>query len=259
MHDSDSGLRALTRLPRPLYGHVDALPNRALGFRHQHPWCQFSYAARGVLEILTERGVYVAPPQWGVWIPPGVQHRVRCAEDTRIRSLYLDSTRCAPHLERCRVLSVSPLLKELVCTFSELPVDYDEVGTEGRLAQVLLDQLVAAQEVDMMLPMPADQRLRLVCDGLRREPGTDASLEAWSKRLAVSEKTLTRLFLRDTGLTFRAWRQRLRLLNALPRLERGAPVTDVAYDCGYESLSAFISAFRRLFSVTPGEFARQLA
>ena len=62
--------------------------------------------------------------------------------------------------------------------------------------------------------------------------------------------------MRDTGLTYRAWRQRLRLLGALPDLERGERVTDVALGCGYESVSAFIAAFRQQFDTTPGEFFR---
>lgn len=69
----------------------------------------------------------------------------------------------------------------------------------------------------------------------------------------MSEKTLSRLFVQQTGLTFRAWRQRLRILVALPMLERGDRVTDVAIACGYDSMSAFIAAFRLFTGVTPGE------
>ncbi|AMR81240.1 AraC family transcriptional regulator [Cupriavidus nantongensis] len=252
----DPALRALARLPRPLYGHIEALPNRVLGYRHRHPWCQFAYALQGVLEVWTDRGRFVAPPQWAVWIPAGVAHRVRCATGTRIRSLYLDNSVCAAARARCRVLTVSPLLRELIRTFSHLPAEYDEGGADGRLARVLIDQLAAAPEVEFMLPLPADPRVRLVCNGLQRHADRDTSLAAWSARLAVSGKTLTRLFQRETGLTFRAWRQRLRLLDAVPRLERGEAVTEVALDCGYESLSAFIAAFRRLYNMTPGELSR---
>lgn len=62
------------------------------------------------------------------------------------------------------------------------------------------------------------------------------------------------MFLRETGLTFRAWMQRTRLLHSLTLLERGDRVTDVALDCGYESMSAFIAAFAKLFNATPGDY-----
>ncbi|HMV40724.1 MAG TPA: helix-turn-helix domain-containing protein, partial [Plasticicumulans sp.] len=54
-----------------------------------------------------------------------------------------------------------------------------------------------------------------------------------------------------TGLSFADWRRRLRLLLALGALEAGRSVTAVALDSGYDSLSAFIAAFRNEFGTTP--------
>ena len=246
----------LASLPRPVYGRTESLPNRALTRRHSHPWVQLSYAICGVLEIHTSAGRFVAPPQRAVWIPAGVPHRVFSSPHTEMRSLYLDCSVTSWAVERCQVLAVSDLLRELIRRFSELPVEYAEDGPDGRLAQVLLDQLAAAPQVDLMLPLPVDSRLRQIYRSLSLRPEQATTLGQWSQKLGVSEKTLSRLFLRDTGLTYRAWRQRLRLLSALPDLERGERVTDVALGCGYESVSAFIAAFRQQFDATPGEFFR---
>jgi AraC-like DNA-binding protein len=209
-----------------------------------------------VLEIQTSAGRFVAPPQRAVWIPAGMPHRVFSSPHTEMRSLYLDCSVTAWAAERCQVLAVSDLLRELIRRFSELPVEYAEDGPDGRLAQVLLDQLAAAPQVDLMLPLPLDSRLRQIYRSLSLHPEQATTLGQWSQRLGVSEKTLSRLFVSDTGLTYRAWRQRLRLLGALPDLERGERVTDVALGCGYESVSAFIAAFRQQFDTTPGEFFR---
>ena len=152
------------------------------------------------------------------------------------------------------MLGVDALTRELIRSFCELPVEYDESGPDGRLAGVLLDRLRAAPEVRLSLPLPSDPRLKKLCSRLQRKPDDDRTLAAWGNEFGVSEKTLSRLFLRDTGLTFRAWRQRLRLLGALTPLERGERVTDVALLCGYDSTSAFIAAFRQQFGATPGEF-----
>ena len=246
----------LSSLPRPVYGRTESLPNRALTRRHSHPWVQLSYAISGVLEIQTSVGRFVAPPQRAVWIPAGMPHRVYSSPHTEMRSLYLDCSVTAWADERCQVLEVSSLLRELIRRFSELPVEYAEDGPDGRLAQVLLDQLAAAPQVDLMLPLPLDSRLRQIYRSLSLHPEQATTLGQWSQRLGVSEKTLSRLFVSDTGLTYRAWRQRLRLLGALPDLERGERVTDVALGCGYESVSAFIAAFRQQFDTTPGEFFR---
>jgi AraC-like DNA-binding protein/quercetin dioxygenase-like cupin family protein len=244
----------LSSLPRPVYGRTESLPNRALTRRHSHPWVQLSYAISGVLEIQTSAGRFVAPPQRAVWIPAGMPHRVFSSPHTEMRSLYLDCSVTAWAAERCQVLEVSSLLRELIRSFSQLPVEYAEDGPDGRMTQVLLDQLAAAPQVDLMLPLPHDGRLRQIYRSLNLHPEQQTTLGQWSQKLGVSEKTLSRLFLSDTGLTFRAWRQRLRLLSALPALERGERVTDVALACGYESTSAFIAAFRQQFDATPGEF-----
>jgi AraC-like DNA-binding protein len=247
-------LETLKALPRPVYGHVLALPNRAIRQRHSHPWIQLSYAAQGVLEVATASGRFTAPPLRAVWIPAGVPHGVSCSKDTEIRSLYIDPKAVAMRWTQCRVLAVGPLLRELIRAFGELPIEYDEQGPDGRLVAVLLDQLACAPEAGLMLPWPSDPRLRRLCGELQAHPDSRKTLSDYSRELGVSEKTLGRLFRRQTGLGFRLWRQRSRLLSALPLLERGERITDVALACGYESMSAFIAAFHEQMGTTPGEF-----
>jgi AraC-like DNA-binding protein/quercetin dioxygenase-like cupin family protein len=249
-------LSALRSLPRPVYGHVLGLPNRAIGQRHRHPWIQLSYAASGVIEVVADSGRYIAPPLHAVWVPAGVPHAVRSFEGTEIRSLYIAPSALEDAGRACRVLAVAPLLRELIRTFGEFPVEYDEEGEQGRLVAVLLDQLAAAPEADLAVPWPTDPRLRKLCRELQAHPERATTLQEFAARLGVSDKTLSRLFLQQTGLSFRAWRQRLRILAALPLLERGDRVTDVAIACGYDSMSAFIAAFRWFAGVTPGEFFR---
>lgn len=250
-------LQDLRALPRPVYGHVLGLANRAIGQRHRHPWGQLSYAARGVIEVITDTGRYLAPPLYAVWVPAGAPHAVRRYEGTEIRSLYIAPSAAFAPGQDCRVIGVTPLLRELIRTFGDYPVEYDERGEQGRLVGVMLDQLAAAPEADLAIPWPHDPRLKKICRELHAHPHYATTLQEYAGRLKVSEKTLSRLFVQQTGLTFRAWRQRMRILAALPLLERGDRVTDVAIACGYDSMSAFIAAFRWFSGMTPGEFFRQ--
>lgn len=249
-------LEHLTQLPRPVYGHVLALPNIVLGYRHRHPWGQLSYAIGGVLQVHTDSGFYLVPPQRAVWVPAQVQHRVSCPDDTCLRSLYLEPSPASWSASECRVIAVNPLLRELIRTFSQLPVHYDPHSADGRLVQVLLDQLEIAVEQPLMLPLPQDSGLRALCEHLQAQPDSTTGLGDWAVHSGYSEKTLSRLFQRQTGLSFRHWRQRMRVLSALPALERGERVTDVALACGYDSLSAFIAAFGKQFGLPPGAFFR---
>lgn len=249
-------LNDLKALPRPVYGHAETLPNQALRYRHSHAWGQLAYADEGVIEVHTETGCFVAPPQRAVWIPPGIVHQVKCGPQTSIRSLYIDRAIPGWATDDCRVIEVSPLLKEMIRRFSALPVEYDEGGPDGRFAEVLLDQIADASEVELMLPLPRDPELRRICEVLQDSPEDKHGLTDWAARLGISEKTLSRRFVRETGLSFRTWRQRMRLLWALAALEQTRSVTDVALACGYDSVSAFIAAFRKQFGDTPSGFLR---
>ena len=55
-------------------------------------------------------------------------------------------------------------------------------------------------------------------------------------------------------MPFATWRRQVRLLAALERLAAGEPVGAIAYAVGYESASAFITAFTRSLGATPGRW-----
>ena len=55
-------------------------------------------------------------------------------------------------------------------------------------------------------------------------------------------------------MTFRQWRQQVKLLEALGRLANGEQVATVAFDLGYDSQSAFIAMFRKALGTTPGKY-----
>jgi len=118
---------------------------------------------------------------------------------------------------------------------------------------VLLDQLRTLPEVGFSLPLPRHPGLLALCNGLIAAPDQPQTLQQWARELGCSEKTLMRMFQRETGLSFRNWRQRMRLLSSLALLEAGENVTEAALGCGYDSTSAYIAAFKQLFGATPGE------
>jgi len=191
-----------------------------------------------------------------VWVPPHTQHAVTCTGFTRARHLYIGREVATNLPDRCMVLEVSPLLRELIRAATEIPVEYDEDGEEGRLIRVLLDQIKAPDQDKLYLPAPKDPRLARICDHLQSDPADNRTLEDWAKVCGASSRTLARLFQHETGMPFREWRQKLRLLHALEKLANDRPVTEIALDLGYETPSAFIAMFRKATGRTPGSYFR---
>lgn len=221
---------------------------------HRHFRAQLVYASAGIMTVGTAGGTWLVPPQQAVWMPAGVEHEVTSPGPLSMRSLYLHPQAAAELPTACCVFTVSPLLRELILRAVTFPADYPPVGPQARLMALIPDELRALKPEPLHLPLPGDPRLRVVTDALAGNPADDRPLAAWAPAAGASERTLARLFHRETGMTFGAWRQRLRLLTAIGRLADGAAVTTVAYDLGYESPSAFIAMFRRNIGETPGRY-----
>ena len=223
---------------------------------HSHARAQLVYASEGVMLVAAGPGTWLVPPQRALWVPAGLEHEIRMRGAVRMRTLYID-TAAVPGLPgACGVVAVSALLRELILLATSLPDDYALDGPDGRLMAVLLDQLKALPSVPLHLPQPRDRRLLRITESLQADPGDARSLEAWAAVAGASARTLARLFLRETGMSFRAWRQQARLLQALVWLAEKRPVTTLALDLGYDSPSAFIAAFKRAFGVTPARYFR---
>jgi AraC-like DNA-binding protein len=108
------------------------------------------------------------------------------------------------------------------------------------------------------LTMPRDSRARRVATLLQENPAEKRPLAELSRTGGASRRTIERLFRSETGLGFGRWRQQLRLGHALRLLAAGDAVINVALEVGYDSASAFISAFRTTFGETPGQYFRSV-
>jgi AraC-like DNA-binding protein len=223
---------------------------------HAHDRHQLVYASEGVMTVQTPEGSWVVPAHRAVWIPCGVVHSIRISGRVSMRTLYL-----APRIDRslpssCYAFAVSPLLRELVLHAVEKGSLDRRVAAEAHLIAVILGQLGPVQASPLQLPLPRDPRALRMARRLQERPGDRRPVRALLARAGASQRTLERLFRAETGLSLGRWRQQLRLFEALRLLAAGEPVTAVALDVGYESLSAFVSVFRRTFGATPGRYFR---
>jgi AraC-like DNA-binding protein len=221
---------------------------------HAHRRGQLIFARSGVMQVETAAGLWIVPPQRAVWVPPRIRHAIRCRSAVSLRTLYVSGAQDRGLPKRCTVVAVSPLLRELIIELCE--------GTPGAqrrraLCALVLSELVELPAIAIHLPEPRDARLQRVTAALKRRPADGRTLAAWAAAAGASPRTLTRLFIAETGMTFRQWRRQARLIAAIERLARREPVTSVAFDLGYDSVSAFIEAFRKTFGVTPFRYFRQ--
>jgi AraC-like DNA-binding protein len=222
--------------------------------RHTHPWGQLAYAISGVMHILTPSAAWIAPPTRAVWLPPHLPHEIHMQGETAMRTLYIDPATAEPLSKTEAVFEVAPLLRELILHILTVGMLGPGRPEHERLTGLLIDLLLQARPADLALPLPRDRRALAVADRLRAAPNESVSLADLARDAGASLRTLQRLFPAETGLSLEAWRQKARLIHAVTSLSAGASVTHAALDCGYDSVSAFITAFKRQFGVTPGRY-----
>lgn len=150
------------------------------------------------------------------------------------------------------MLVVGQLLREVIIALAE---DHTlSPDDRADLYRIALRRLTLTPALQHHLPAPADPRLRDVAAILADDPADGRTLAELGRAVGASERTLSRLFRRDTGMTFPQWRAQLRLQHAMLLLAAGSTVTGAGTAGGYTNTSAFIAAFRDAFSITPAAY-----
>lgn len=223
---------------------------------HAHRKGQLILALHGAVTCAADDEIWIVPPDCGVWIPGGMPHSVRTTANARLSYLFVEPG-AASLPDACCTLSISPLVRELVNRLTGEVSDYPPDSHAARLARVTLDELAGMPREHFNLPISNDPKIRAIADALTIEPSDRSTLGEWAKRVAMSERSLARLMIRETGLTFGRWRQQLHLVVALRELASGATVQTVADKLGYESVNAFITMFKKAMGSTPAQYFTQ--
>jgi len=255
---------------RPLRAKQHHLGTDTRVVPHDHPWAQVALSSTGVVRLTMEHGTYLVPPSRALWIPAGMEHAVSVVEDADLRTLYLlqPRGRVGPGVPRaeqapwrqCRVLEVSELLRALVLEMHVQPdgggpaLTPAELQREQRLTALVLDELRRARPVRLGVDLPADKRLRTLCEAVLDDPTRHATLDGWARGTGASPRTVARLFRQELGTTFVQWRQQVLLAKALSMAARRQPMGVIASELGYASASAFSAMVRRSVGAPPSRF-----
>ncbi|AGT10973.1 transcriptional regulator, AraC family (plasmid) [Paracoccus aminophilus JCM 7686] len=237
---------------------------------HRHQKGQLVMALHGAVTCRLTEGWWLVPPEAGVWIPGGLDHSNLATANARLVYLFVapdapDGPEQALPAEAC-TLALSPMLREMILHLAaQSQKDATETVTDpatdpaadpatARLIGVILDNLHAAPRQNLHLPVSAHPRIREIAAALTETPSDRRKLGDWARAVAMSERSLARLFESETGLAFGQWRRQLHLLIALRALAGGASVQHVAEELGYASVTAFITMFRKSLGTTPARY-----
>lgn len=225
---------------------------------HRHPRGQLLYAVSGNMRVRLGTATWIISPRTAVWVPCDVAHQVDALAGVSYRSIFVHPQWAQQIPAHHKPIMIDPLTREIILEAATFGKHYCADSAESRLLDVLHDRLRRSQPEMLPLPLPHDPRARRICDALLAQPAENHSLETWGHQVGASARTLTRLFLRETGMTFSEWVRRARLSLALNRLMQGETVTMIALDLGYASPSAFGAMCRRMLGVSPAQYLHRI-
>jgi AraC-like DNA-binding protein len=212
---------------------------------HRHARCQLIFGIRGLMLVRTERGAWVVPAGYVLWMPANVRHHVTMRGDVDMRTIYVEQSAASAMPKMCIVVGVSDLLRSALVALSTESHNYEVRGRGGHLVAIVLDEIERAPAPPFALVIPHDPRIARIARALIKDPGSTRDLDSWAAWVGVSRRNLTRVFRQQTGLSFGAWRRRLRLLEAAARLADGESLDRIVATLGYSSVEAFQTMQRR--------------
>jgi AraC-like DNA-binding protein len=237
----------------PVVGFAWDQPRHIAWHRHQRG--QIISVIKGTIRVNTHAGTWVVPRNRAVWIPPDMEHCATYSRVCRLRTIFPDATVSTNFpRSRCIELYLDSLSRELLNVAVQFDWDLHPSHSDMRLAELLIERMPHLDQPALRVPEGRDPRVMRVMQLLRDAPDDDRTLAQLSREAGATERTMARLFIRDTAMSFSEWRRQYRLMLALEQIAEGVPITIVAHNLGYDSAGNFSTMFRKFFRRAPSEF-----
>jgi AraC-like DNA-binding protein len=227
--------------------------------KHSHPRAQLIYSCNGTMRVTVENHVWMVSSRQAIWVPSMYEHHVTFLKNNHIRNLFIDPSVLGNLPNTCFALDVSSFLREIILKIVTIDDNYQMDSVEGRIIQVALDELTTIKSTNCFLPISNEPRLKKVMDELINNTSDKRTVEEFASLACTTSRTLSRLFIKEVGMTFVNWRKQIRMMEAIERLEKGIPIAQIALELGYNSTSSFIEVFRKEFGVSPSNYLKEKA
>lgn len=238
----------------PILAYAHKYSHGDVELPHTHQCAQLLHALSGVIRVDTPSNSWVVTTNQGLWIPAGIPHSLKITGDVQVRTLFVDPIARADLPNICVLSNVSSLLTSLIVEAVSLP-DIRIAGTrEERIFELILDELRLLNPIDFNVPTPRTEALIILCRNISERISHPWTASDAAKYLGQSERTISRKFQQELGITFTEWLRQRRLLHASELLASGCSVLDTALAIGYDSPSAFSSMFKSRTGLSPSEY-----
>lgn len=200
---------------------------------------------------------WTLPPARAALIHAGREITVAMPQKLSACSVLFDPDFVPAPAASLSVFEMSPLARELVLTCRAYGPknQLDSYGTQVfQLLAATCWQLAKSPSL-AVLPVGKSEQVRKALEVTETLLAGTPNFEDIAREVATSPRTLARRFSDELGMTWRQSLRRLRMNHAIEALaDPQRQITEIAFSVGYNSLSAFNTAFRDFTGMTPTEF-----
>ena len=217
------------------------------------------YAVRGAIRIEVDARRWILAPSFAAWIPADTDIGIEITHPTECCSVLYAPGFVEALPASTVVFTVGPMARRMIRHCRRWGPEADGLDAHAEaffraLAHTCAE--LAATPSDVWRPSAAEPRTARAIAWTEANLHEDVGLPDAALAAETSERTLSRLLVAETGLTWTQTLRRLRMIRAVELLARDGDgqITQVALASGYASLSAFERAFREFTGLTPSAF-----
>lgn len=226
---------------------------------HKHIYAQLLYPAEGSVRVWAGGSVWMVHASSALWIPPQMPHKFVATGNVLLKTVLVSEVHSKTLGSVCFMTGITSLLRELLIAINQITHQPDMANKQlqirfSALETLILQEIKSGGKNSLELPWPSDERMQSLCEELLNHQGYLPTLDSLADKISVSNRTLMRLFVKETGLTFRNWIQQMHVIRAASLLEEGYSVIKIAHRLGYASAESFGNMFKRKTGFSPGKF-----
>ncbi|WP_018616768.1 AraC family transcriptional regulator [Segetibacter koreensis] len=230
---------------------------------HKHKKGQLTYVEGGIAYIHIRDKTYVIPGRHYVWIPKDVEHflQVRTTA-TAVRTLYFftNDDHTNTFYTRMGIYPVNDLLLQMIA-YTERWNGHIVAGNHGFQFLAAIKEIlpeISKNPLPIALPTTQDERMRPIILHIENHLSEELTIEKLGKEFGLGERTLSRLFQSTLQLSFFQYLKLVRIVRGIAiMLQTTKSISEIAYETGYGSISAFSKAFYQLTNMRPSDFVRK--
>lgn len=229
---------------------------------HHHVKSQLISPEMGTIYLYSENGSFCIPAGHYAYIAPYINHKlISRSPNLRLKTIFLDiNNNDIYDWSAVSIFPPSPLLDNLL-DFGQQHWQYStsqELKESGLLALKKMLPYVLKSPLKLYTQPPHSDALLKVTEYINNSISENITISSLSSFINIPERTLSRSFKKETGMTIFQFIKLSRMQMALELMEdTRLNINEIVYRVGYESTSTFSTLFKELIGTSPQKYRQE--